>query len=120
MTRRSPNGARILYLHKENRATAWAKNWEDDSTALFGFLKGLECDAVEPLASLLARIQECRETLGDPPDARLRHLWSGVLVELWEAAHAALYGDLKPARKHAAAARRLERQMRENLETLCA
>ena len=120
MTRRSPNGARILHLHNENRATAWAKAWEVDNVALFGLLKGLERDAVEPLARLLARIQECRETLGDPSDARLRRLWSGVLAELWEAAHAALYGDLEPARKHAAAARRLERQMRENLGTLCA
>jgi hypothetical protein len=115
-----PNGVRIVHLQNENSATAWAKAWEDYSTSLFGLLKGLDRDTVESLAKLLARIQECREVLGDPPDARLRRLWRGVLAELWEAARAALYGDLEPAREHAFAARRLERELREILETFCA
>ncbi|HEV8578328.1 MAG TPA: hypothetical protein VGX68_04540 [Thermoanaerobaculia bacterium] len=103
----------------DGNATAWAKAWEEHNTRLFDLLKGIERDAVEPVSKLLERLQECRQSLGDPPDARLRRVWRNLLAELWEAARAALYGDLGPARQHAGAARRLERELRQMLEISC-
>ncbi|HEV8582140.1 MAG TPA: hypothetical protein VGX68_23980 [Thermoanaerobaculia bacterium] len=99
--------------------TAWAKAWEEHNTRLFDLLKGVDRDAVEPIAKLLERIRECRVALGNPPEGQLAHLWREVLAELWEAANAALYGDLGPARAHARAARRLEGELRQLLKTLC-
>jgi hypothetical protein len=63
-------------------------------------IAGIDCDGLEPAAELLREVRECRRR-PDPADLELRSLWHRALDDSWEAACAALYGDLGPARQHA-------------------
>jgi hypothetical protein len=97
-------------------AASWVRGWNDRSAVLIDLLAGIDGDALAAAAALLAWVRECRLSLDDPADPRLRSLCHHALDETWEAACSTLYGDLGPARRHAEAALRDVREMREILE----
>jgi hypothetical protein len=92
------------------------RGWNDRSAVLLDLLAGIDGDALATASALLAWVRECRRNLADPADPRLRSLCHHALDEIWEAACSTLYGDLGPARRHADAALRDVREMRELLE----
>jgi hypothetical protein len=79
---------------------AWAREWNERSARLLKRIAGIDCDGLESVAELLREVRECRRR-PDPADPELRSLWHRALDDSWEAACAALYGDLGPARQHA-------------------
>lgn len=96
----------------------WVRGWNERSAVLLDLLAAIDGDALTAAAALLAWVRECRLSLEDPADPRLRSLCHHVLDETWEAARSTLYGDLGPARKHAEAARHDVREMRKILDAL--
>ncbi len=114
-------GREVLVLvdpcRNSSEAAAWARTWETQNTALLHLLAGMDRDGLEPAAALLEQVRECRRHLADPPSPELRGLWHRALDEIWEAAHANLYGDLAPARQHADRALRHLSEMRKVLES---
>jgi hypothetical protein len=97
-------------------AALWAREWRDRSTALHGLLAAVDRESLAPASALLAWVRQCRLTLADPPDPRLRSLSHCTLDEIWEAACSFLYGDLEPARRHTDAALRYVGDMEEILQ----
>ena len=96
----------------------WAREWEEQSVLLLGLLEEIDHESLEPASMLLELVRYCLERVGGPPYAELRLLWYQVLNEIWQAAHAALYGDLVLARLHARTARCAARAMQEFLSAL--
>ncbi len=96
----------------------WAREWEEQSTLLLSLLEEIDRESLEPASVLLELVRYCRERVGGPPYAELRSLWFQILDEIWQAAHAALYGDLELARLHARTARSAARTMQEFLGAL--
>jgi hypothetical protein len=99
-------------------AAPWVRGWNERSAVLLDLLAAIDGDALAAAAALLAWVRECRLSLEDPADPRLRSLCRHALDEVWEAACSTLYGDLGPARHHADAALRDVREMREVLDLL--
>lgn len=97
-------------------AALWAREWNQQNTVLCHLLGGMDSDTLAPASALLDWVRECRRTLADPPDPRLRSLCHRALDEIWEAACSILYGDLGPARQHTDAALHHVREMEEILE----
>lgn len=97
-------------------ADPWAKEWREQRVLLHCLLAAIDRESLTPASALLDWVRECRRTLADPPDPRLRSLCHYALDEIWEAACSILYGDLEPARQHTDAALRHVREMEEILE----
>jgi hypothetical protein len=93
----------------------WIQQWEQGSATLFHLLQEIENGGVEEASAVLRRVRECRETWGEPPDPELRPLVHRVLHEVWEAARAALYGDLERSRQHSADAVLYAQEIRDLL-----
>jgi hypothetical protein len=101
---------------QEPEAALWAREWRDRSTALYALLAAVDLESLAPASALLDWVRQCRLTLADPPDPRLRSLRHCTLDEIWEAACSFLYGDLEPARQHTDAALRCVGDMEEILQ----
>jgi hypothetical protein len=99
-------------------AAPWVRGWNERSLVLINLLAAIDGEALAAAAALLAWVRECRLSLDDPADPRLRSLCRRALDETWETACCTLYGDLVPARRHAEAALRAVCEMREMLEAL--
>jgi hypothetical protein len=103
---------------RETRLSGQTRRWESDLDALFELLRKAERDNSATAAELLARIRQLRETVDDLPDPALRSLMRRLLDEIWEAARAAVYGDLELVRERTARAYALAQRVRELLARL--
>ncbi len=99
-------------------AALWVRGWNERSAVLLDLLAGIDGDTLASASALLAWVRECRRSLDDPADPRLRSLCHHALDETWEAACSTLYGDLEPARRHAEAALRDVREVQEILAAM--
>ena len=94
---------------------SWTEDWEERFGTLLSLLESIDLDDLGSIQSLLSNVRRSREMLGEVSDPNLRALLQRLLDEAWEAARGALYGDIEPAKAHAAAAQLYARQVRDRL-----